>query len=138
MDLKETLQNALNGITSTAGANTVIGEPIETMGGTVIIPVSKVMLGNVSAGLDDAESKKTEGKGAAQKFIGGGGSGVTVNPVAFLVVGADGKVELLNIGEKAASDPISSIVNAIERSPELIDKFKTTFKKDKDKEEEAE
>ena len=63
---------------------------------------------------------------------------MTVNPVAFLVVGADGKVELLNIGEKAASDPISSIVNAIERSPELIDKFKTTFKKDKDKEEEAE
>ena len=137
MDLKDTLQNALNGIASTAGVNTVIGEPIETMGGTVIIPVSKVMLGNVSAGLDDAETKKDDAKGGT-KFIGGGGSGVTVNPVAFLVVGTDGKVELLNIGEKPASDPISSIVNAIERSPELIEKFKSTFGKNKDKEEEAE
>ena len=132
MDLKDTLQNALNGIASNAGANTVIGEPIETMGGTVIIPVSKVMLGNVSAGLDDAEVKKDDAK-SGTKFIGGGGSGVTVNPVAFL-----GKVELLNIGEKAASDPVSSIVNAIERSPELIEKFKATFGKNKDKEEEAE
>lgn len=138
MDLKDTLQNALNGITSTAGANTVIGEPIETMGGTVIIPVSKVMLGNVSAGLDDAESKKADSKEGGKKFIGGGGSGVTVSPVAFLVVGTDGNVELLNIGEKAASDPVSSIVNAIERSPEIIERLKSSFGKNKDKEETAE
>jgi sporulation protein YtfJ len=135
MDLKDTLQNALNGIASNAGASTVIGDPIETMGGTVIIPVSKVMLGNVSAGLDDAESKNAENKNPGNKFIGGGGSGVTVNPVAFLVVGADGSVELLNIGEKAASDPVSSIVSAVERSPELIERFKTVFSKDKNKEE---
>ena len=131
MDLKDTLQNALNGIASNAGANTVIGEPIETMGGTVIIPVSKVMLGNVSAGLDDGDAKKTDAKANGNKFIGGGGSGVTVSPVAFLVVSADGKVELLNIGEKPANDPISSVVNAIERSPELIERFKTVFAKDK-------
>lgn len=131
MDLKDTLQNALNGIASNAGANTVIGEPIETMSGTVIIPVSKVMLGNVSAGLDDGDAKKADAKANGNKFIGGGGSGVTVSPVAFLVVTADGKVELLNVGEKPASDPISSVVNVIERSPELIERFKTVFAKDK-------
>lgn len=138
MDLKETLQNALNGIASNAGASTVIGDPIETMGGTVIIPVSKVMLGNVSAGLDDAQSKKDDPKTAGTKFVGGGGSGVTVSPVAFLVVGADGHVELLNVGEKPASDPVSSIVSVVERSPELIEKFKSVFSKDKGAVEEAE
>ena len=138
MDLKDTLQNALNGIASNAGANTVIGEPIETMGGTVIIPVSKVMLGNVSAGLDDSNAKKEDSKESGKKFIGGGGSGVTVSPVAFLVVGADGSVELLNVGERAAADPVSSIVSAVERSPELIEKFKTVFGKDKNKEETGE
>ena len=139
MDLKDTLQNALNGIASTAGANTVIGEPIETLSGTVIIPVSKVMLGNVSGGLDNAEAKNAEAKSSANKFIGGGGSGVTVSPVAFLVVSPDGKVELLNINAPAPSDPISSVVGAIERSPELIEKLKGVFgKKKKDGEEKEE
>ena len=131
MDLKETLQNALNGIASNAGANTVIGEPIETLNGTVIIPVSKVMLGNVSGGLDDEEGKKTENKETGKKFIGGGGSGMTVSPVAFLVIDPEGKVELLNINAPAPSDPISSVVGAIERSPELISKLKTAFGKKK-------
>ena len=138
MDLKDTLQNALNGITNSAGANTVIGEPIETLNGTVIIPVSKVMLGNVSGGLDNAEKSNGSAEGSGKKFIGGGGSGVTVSPVAFLVVSPDGGVELMNINAPAPSDPISSIVGIIERSPELVERFKSVFGKDKDSEEKEE
>lgn len=131
MDLKDTLRSALEGITSNAGANTVIGEPIETQNGTMIIPVSKVMLGNVSGGFDN---NPTDTKGAGTKFIGGGGSGVTVSPVAFLIVSADGSVELLSINQTAVADPVSSVVGAIERSPELIERFKSVFSKDKDSE----
>lgn len=132
MDLKDTLRSALDGITSNAGANTVIGEPIETAGGTVIIPVSKVMLGNVSGGLDNKPAAPKD----STKFIGGGGSGVTVSPVAFLIVSADGSVELLSINQTVAapSDPVSSVVGAIERSPELIERFKAVFSKKKDEE----
>ena len=135
MDLKDTLRSALDGITSNAGANTVIGEPIETAYGTVIIPVSKVMLGNVSGGLDNIGGSKTaDPKSSGAKFIGGGGSGVTVSPVAFLIVSPDGGVELLNINQTVApvSDPVSSVIGAIERSPELIERFKAVFSKNKD------
>ena len=92
---------------------------------------------DIASGLsaDDADAKKADSKESGKKFIGGGGSGVTVSPVAFLVVGPDGSVELLNIGEKPASDPVSSIVGAVERSPELIERFKSVFGKDKNKEE---
>ena len=135
MDLKDTLQNALNGISSSAKANTVIGEPIETLNGTMIIPVSKVMLGNVSGGLDNSERKSEDVKSAANKFIGGGGSGVTVSPVAFLVVSPDGSVELLNINAPAPSDPVSSIVGLVDRSPELVERFKSVFGKKKNEEE---
>ena len=131
MDLKDTLQNALNNIASNAGANTVIGNPIETPNGTMIIPVSKVMLGNVSGGLDGAEKSTGTVDHSGNKFVGGGGSGVTVSPVAFLVVSPDGSVELLNINAPAPNDPVSSIVGAIERSPELVERFKTVFGKKK-------
>ena len=54
-------------------------------------------------------------------------------PVAFLVVAPDGSVELLNINQPTiqTADPISSIIGAIERSPELIEKFREVFSKDK-------
>lgn len=134
MDLKDTLQNALNGIASNAGANTVIGEPISTANGTTIIPVSKVMLGNVSGGLDGAD-EKAESKAPKNKFIGGGGSGVTVSPVAFLIVAPDGNVELLSINQNPApSDPVSSVAGLIERSPDLVERFREVFSKDKGKE----
>lgn len=129
MNLKETFKDALSSITDSAGADTVIGDPITTANGTTIIPVSKVMLGYASGGVDGADRKDAR---TGDKFIGGGGTGVTVSPVAFLIVSPEGNVELLNVNQQTQpSDPVSSIVGAIERSPELISKFKATFGKDK-------
>ena len=129
MNLKESFAEALASISQTADANTVIGEAAN---GTIIIPVSKLGLGYVSGGVDGSAKKDKEIK-PAEKFIGGGGTGVTVSPVAFLVVAPDGSVELLNINQPTiqTADPISSIIGAIERSPELIEKFREVFSKDK-------
>ena len=132
MNLKESFAEALASISQTADANTVIGEAVTTANGTIIIPVSKLGLGYVSGGVDGSAKKDKEIK-PAEKFIGGGGTGVTVSPVAFLVVAPDGSVELLNINQPTiqTADPISSIIGAIERSPELIEKFREVFSKDK-------
>ena len=55
-----------------------------------------------------------------------------MNPVAFLVISPTGTVELLNVNEsKEPADAVSQIINAIERSPELIEKFKEVFSKNK-------
>lgn len=91
--------------------NTIVGEPISAEG-TTIIPVSKVAFGFASGGTD------LPGQ-AADKFGGGSGAGVTVKPVAFIVIKPDGDVRLLELGSKGGA--VDSIVDAL---PGLIDKVK--------------
>ena len=126
----EIIKAALDNVRSMVDANTVTGAPITTDSGTVIIPISKVFVGIATGGIDyfGKQSKDT------QNFGGGGGTGVTVSPVGFLVVTPDGKVDLLNINYEP-KDPLSQIVGFIENSPELIEKFKKLIKGDKMKEE---
>lgn len=133
--IAEMIRTSIDGIKSSFDANTVTGEPVTTANGTVIIPVSKVSVGFASGGLDFLS--KNAAKESPQNFGGGGGTGVSVSPVAFLIISASGKVELLNVNDTHNSpyDTVSQIIGAIERSPELIEKLKNIFKK-KDKEEE--
>ena len=79
--------------------NTIIGTPIHTPHGTMIIPVSKVSFG-FGAGGSDFHSRDAK-EGAPLCFGGGGGAGVTVSPVCFLVVGADGDARILPLNAQA-------------------------------------
>lgn len=111
--------------------NTIIGDPITAANGTTIIPVSKVSFGFASGGSDLPTQ-------AAEKFAGGAGAGVTVKPQAFIVIKADGNVELMELGTK--SSPVEGIVDAI---PGVIEKIKGLVsdkkaKKDSEPEEDAE
>jgi len=118
------IKTALENVRSMVDANTVTGTPIETANGTVIIPISKIFVGLATGGIDYFGKKAPTSK----NFGGGGGTGVTVSPVGFLVVDAKGKVELLNINAES-KDPISQIIGLIESSPEIIEKFKGLFSK---------
>ncbi len=126
----ELIRAALENVKTMVDANTVTGTPITTASGTVIIPVSKVYVGIATGGVDYFGKKNLQ----KQNFGGGGGTGVTVSPVGFLVVEPNGKVDLLNINYEP-SDPISQIIGLIENTPELIEKFKGLFSKKKKEEE---
>jgi len=129
----EAFRNAMEGIRSMADANTVIGEPVTTANGTTIIPVSKLSMGYASGGLDyNSKNKETP---APQNFGGLGGSGLTVTPVGFLIVSSNGTVEMLNVNQPAAADPVSNIIGLIERSPDLIERLRVAIGKDKKTEE---
>ncbi len=127
--LGDITKTALESIRSMLDANTIIGEPIKTASGTEIVPISKISVGYASGGVDYA-NKDTK---ATNNFGGGGGTGITVSPVAFLVVSADGNVNILNIDTPTvaapAPDTISQIVGFIERSPDLIDRLKNVLGK---------
>ena len=123
----EMIEASLNSLKSVAGGDTIIGTPISTATGTTIIPVSKLSLGYVTGGLDYASKQEK----ADKNFGGGGGSGVSVSPVCFIVIDKEGKVELLNVGDEKSPDPIGDVVGLVERSPELIGKLKTAFKRNK-------
>lgn len=134
--LQEIIQSSLENIRSMIDANTVIGNPISTPSGTVIIPVSKISMGFASGGMDFNGKNEEAMRARLQNFGGGGGTGLSITPVGFLVVGADGSVDMINVGMEAQNGAIEQVAGIIERSPEIIAKIKTIFVKDKDKDEE--
>lgn len=134
--LQEIIQSSLENIRSMIDANTVIGNPISTPSGTVIIPVSKISMGFASGGMDFNGKNEEAMRARLQNFGGGGGTGLSIAPVGFLVVGTDGSVDMINVGMEAQNGAIEQVAGVIERSPEIIAKIKTIFVKDKDKDEE--
>lgn len=116
--------NGLMGVTmdkirELVNSDTIIGEPVSLPGGTTILPVSKVTFGVATGGSDFAAKQSKE------LFGGGSGAGVTVAPVAFLVV-KDGNVRTIQL-----ADPNNSLERAITMLPELVDKLAALLKKEK-------
>lgn len=125
--LEEIIRASLENIRSMIDADTVIGDPIATESGTTIIPVSKVSVGFATGGLD--YDGKTTAANRPQNFGAGGGTGLSVQPVGFLVVKKDGNIEMINVGQPYPADPVEQVVSIIERSPEIIGRLKAVFKK---------
>lgn len=105
--------------------DTVIGDPITTPSGTVIIPVSKVSFGFASGGSD------LPAKVQKDLFGGAGGAGISIQPIAFLVVNG-GDVKLLQLSMNANTS--NAIINMV---PDVVDKVTGLFNKT-DKNTEAE
>lgn len=102
-------------------ANTVIGDPVHTEDGTVILPVSKITFGFASGGSD------FEGKNAANKdlFGGGSGAGVSVTPVAFLVIqGGSVRTIQLSAGGNAMDRALTMLPELVDRLTELLNSGK--------------
>ena len=125
--LEEIIRASLENIRSMIDADTVIGDPISTDSGTTIIPVSKVSVGFATGGLD--YDGKTTATNRPQNFGAGGGTGLSIQPVGFLVVKKDGNIEMINVGQPYPTDPVEQITSIIERSPEIISRIKAVFKK---------
>ena len=133
--LNDIIRTSLDSIRELVDVNTVIGNPITAAGNITIIPVSKISVGFVSGGVD-YYGKNNGAEAKQQNFGGGGGTGLSVSPVGFLVITSDGKVELLNMNDSAGHpDTMESISNLIEKSPDIIEKFRQLFKKENDAEE---
>ena len=109
--------------------NTIVGEPITTSDGTTVIPVSRVGLGFGAGGSEF--SAKPEDKLSDRAMFGGGcGGGVSVNPVAFLVIKND-SIRLLPV-----SDYASTTDRIIDMIPEVLNKFNSFIKEIKNKDSE--
>jgi sporulation protein YtfJ len=133
--LQDIIQTSLESLRTLVDANTVIGDPINTPSGTTIIPISKISMGYVSGGLDYSGKAPATGK---QNFGGGGGTGLSISPVGFLTVLADGRVEMVNVNAPAApAGTIEQVADVIERSPAILAKIKDLFTKEKSKTETA-
>lgn len=109
-NIKDIMDNTLEKIRAMVDADVIIGKPIEVDGITVV-PVSKVSLGLASGGSDFPS--KSAGKTV---FGGGGGAGVNITPVSFLVI-KNGFVKAIPI-----TSEVTSIDKAIDMVPDVVDK----------------
>ena len=120
--MNDILESSLEGIKDFADARCSIGDPIVTNSGVTVIPVSKITIGIATGGVDLLQKKFS----ANQIFGGGGGSGVSVTPIAFLTVSPDAKVNLIPITENSGAS-LGRTLSLIENSPELIKRIKNAL-----------
>ena len=110
--------------------NTIVGEPIETTNNIIIIPISKVGFGFAAGGSEFKgetvdEYTKREKEEAIQyrlPFGGGSGAGVSITPVAFLVV-QQNNVKLLPVSHCSSLDRLLDYV------PDLMEKLNNQLNK---------
>ena len=126
--IPEIIRSSMENIRSMVDANTIVGDPVTATGGTVIIPISKIAVGIASGGVDYAS--KNDVNVEPQNFGGGGGTGLTVSPVGFLVCDKNGEVEFINVTSKGKPDPVDQIADLVERTPDIIAKIKALFVKE--------
>jgi sporulation protein YtfJ len=124
--IENIMQTTLENIKDMIDVNTIVGEAITTVDGRTIIPISKVSFGFVSGGGEyekakmGSQAKESQPSGELP-FAGGSGAGVSLTPVAFLVV-CDDTVRLLSTDVHTPYDRIIELV------PQVISEVKGMFK----------
>ena len=116
--MSDIIRASLDGIRDMTNMEASIGEAITTPSGVTVIPVSKVTMGIATGGVDYASKKLT----TPQNFGGGGGTGMTITPLAFLTISPMAEVNLITLN--SAENDIDKISKIIEHSPEIISKIK--------------
>ena len=119
------MKTAMENIKEMVDVNTIIGDPVETPDGSIIIPISRVSFGFAAGGSEfegDEEKKSKNGEGAELPFGGGSGGGVTVQPVGFLIVGHGGQVRMLPVDQTAMFDRL------LDMAPQLVNQIQGMMK----------
>lgn len=128
------MNTAMSSIKDMIDVDTIVGEPISTGIDTLIIPISKVSFGFAAGGSEfkgetiNEYSKKEKEEQVQYRlpFGGGSGAGVSIEPVAFLVV-SNGMVKLLPVTHDSYVDKLIDYV------PDLLEKSGEFLKNMKDK-----
>ncbi len=120
--MNDVINASLREIARLAGENSAIGTPIETTAGITVIPVCRVSVGFASGGIG------TDGHRAEKKnFGGGGGTGISVTPIAFLTVSKERGAELIPVAPSAGAQSVDRIAALIENAPDLLRRLKGAF-----------
>jgi sporulation protein YtfJ len=112
-NLPQMLENTIAKIREMVDSNSVVGEPIATVDGVTIIPISRISIGFGGGGSDFAVKTAQN-----DSFGGGVGGGVKVTPIAFLVI-KDGNVRMLPVAVPANT----TADRLVEMIPDTLDKL---------------
>ncbi len=121
-NLSEAMQATMEKIREMVDVNCIIGDPIQTPDQTTLIPVSKVSFGFASGGTD----------GSNVRYGAGAGAGVSIVPMAFVVV-SGGNVRMLYI-DPPTNSTVDKLVDMV---PGFVDKFQEMRAERAEKKEQA-
>jgi sporulation protein YtfJ len=117
--LSDLMETTMTKIREMVDSNTIIGQPITTPDGVTVIPVSRVMFGFGTGGSDYGKT--------TDKFGGGGGAGVKIEPVSFLII-KDGVTRVVPVALPAIG-PVDRILDMV---PEVLDRVEGFVEKKKE------
>ncbi|HZK25401.1 MAG TPA: GerW family sporulation protein [Oscillospiraceae bacterium] len=124
------MKTAMENIKEMVDVNTIIGDPVQTQDGTTIIPISRVTFGFAAGGSEfdnDLEEEKKNKKAEDVNYLpfgGGSGGGVSVQPVAFLIVSHDGHVKMLPVDRQVMFDRL------MDMAPQIINQVQGMLQKE--------
>ena len=127
------MTTAMESLKEMIDVNTIIGDPVETPDGSVILTVSRVGFGFAAGGsefkMDTSQGQGQGGQGGQSQggiklpFGGGSGGGVSITPIAFLIVNSQG-VKMLHLDEST-----HLYEKILELAPQAVDKIQQMFAK---------
>ena len=115
------IRASMDGIRAFTDNDTVLGGAITTPQGVTIIPVSKITVGQATGGLDLGAKRFSSDQG----FGGGGGTGMSITPLAFITVDSSARVDVIQLNQTEGE--IGKISSLIERSPEIIERIRAAL-----------
>ena len=117
--IREIVETAISNLSKVAEVNTIIGQPLVTMDGTTILPVSQVTFAFMAGGGEygNKSAKRGFSKDIDANFAGGSGGGATLTPVCFLVVSQDG-VKVID------ADKTNTIEKIFDVAKDVVNTFK--------------
>ncbi|MFA9558745.1 GerW family sporulation protein [Evansella sp. AB-rgal1] len=114
------MKTAMENLKEMVDVNTIVGDPVETPDGSVILPISKVGFGFAAGGseftLEGSPKTPTETE-KKHPFGGGSGGGVSITPIAFLVVSGQG-VKMVHLDQST-----HLYEKLLEFTPQVVDKI---------------
>ncbi|QXE00706.1 GerW family sporulation protein [Terribacillus sp. DMT04] len=117
------MKTAMENLKEMIDVNTIVGDPVETPDGSIILTVSRVGFG-FAAGGSEFEGSSSQGKSENNElpFGGGSGGGVSITPIAFLIVGHKG-VKMIHLDEQT-----HLYEKLIEAAPAAVEKIQEMLK----------
>jgi len=112
------LGTAIEKIRDLVDVSTIIGNAVEVGNGISVIPVSKVTYGFASGGSDFPSRSN------AELFGGGGGAGITITPVAFLIINnGDVTIKHISSGDTSAERIVGMVPEVVEKLTDVVNKL---------------
>lgn len=109
------METVMTNLQRMVDVNTIVGQSVQTPDGTVILPISKVSFGFAAGGTEYCTREVKKEECSKMPFGGGSGAGVSLQPVAFMVVAKE-QIRLMSVNQNSIYDRL------IDALPQMVDK----------------